>query len=93
MTEYRGGCIICMDYRDYNDDYGYILGNYNNIAQVLTDKLNALIAAGFRADLAYLFGFSFGARLIAKSGIDYGGQQLARADSKRIFYLSVQKHF
>lgn len=73
-----------MDYRDYNDDYGYILGNYNSIAQVLTDKLRALKSAGFQPDLAYLFGFSFGARLIAKSGIDFGEQQLARADSKLI---------
>lgn len=80
-----------MDYRDYNDDYGYILGNYNNIAQVLTDKIKALKSVGFQPDLAYLFGFSFGARLIAKSGIDFGEQQLARADSKLIRIFCILK--
>lgn len=71
-----------MDYRAYDEDYGYLFVNFKNIAQVLTDKLNALKEAGFRGERAYFFGFSFGARLITKAGIDFGEQQLARADRK-----------
>lgn len=71
-----------MDYRAYNDDYGYLMTNYQRITQVLLDKLNALKAAGFRPDLAYLFGFSFGARLITNAGVLFGERQLQRADSE-----------
>lgn len=82
MQLYRGGCVICMDYSAYNNDYGYLLSNYKAIAQVLTDKLNALRNQSFRSRDAYLFGFSFGSRLISKAGIDFGPKEIGNIDCK-----------
>lgn len=84
---YRGGCIICMDYSAYSYDYGYLLGNYKAIAQVLTDKLIALRNHSFRARDAHLFGFSYGARLIAKAGIDFGPKEIGNIDRKCFYYF------
>lgn len=83
LTVHRGGCIICVDYHDYNMDYGYLMINFRNTARVITNKLNALSAAGFRGELAYFFGFSFGARLITTAANDIGEKKFARADCKK----------
>ncbi|XP_031640237.1 uncharacterized protein LOC116352087 isoform X2 [Contarinia nasturtii] len=72
----RGGCIICMDYRDYNEDYGFLLVNFKTIANLLTDKLKVLRELAFDSSSSYLFGFSFGARLIAKAATDLGTKQI-----------------
>lgn len=74
LQAHRGGCIICMDLRTYNEDYGYLLNNFKTVAQVLTDKLNALKSAGFKSEDAFAFGFSYGARVIAKAVIDFGSK-------------------
>lgn len=71
-----------MDYSEYNDDYGYLLRNYERIAKVLTNKLNALRGHSFRASTAYLFGFSFGSRVITKASIDFGPKTIGRIDRK-----------
>lgn len=71
-----------MDYHAYNDDYGLLMLNFPKITLVLLDKLNALKAAGFQSDQAYLFGFSFGARLITSAGVLFGDRELQRGDSK-----------
>lgn len=76
-----------MDYGAYDDDYGFLVRNYRQIANVLTDKLIALETHMFRARTSYLFGFSFGARLIAKSGIDFGPQKLGRIDCEYMNYI------
>lgn len=65
-----------MDYSAYSGDYGFLLGHFREIAKLLTLKLIALRERSFSADRAYLFGFSFGARLIAQAANDYGPQQI-----------------
>lgn len=70
-----------MDYSAYDQDYTFLVTNFNNITQVLLDKFNALETAGFRSKLAYVFGFSFGARLIASAGVLFGKRKLQRGDS------------
>lgn len=82
LITHRGGCIICMDYSAYSGDYGYLLGHFKEIAKILTAKLIALRDNFFSARTAYLFGFSFGARLIAQSGNDFGPQQIGTIHCK-----------
>lgn len=65
-----------MDYSAYSADYGLLLGNFKEIAKMLTAKLLALGNSSFSARTAYLFGFSFGARLIAQAGNDFGPQKI-----------------
>ncbi|XP_055325367.1 uncharacterized protein LOC129579356 [Sitodiplosis mosellana] len=72
----REGCVICMDYSDYNKDYPFLIAHFKSVAKVLTDKLMELRVKGFRHSDAYLFGFSYGARLIVRAGNDIGPRQL-----------------
>lgn len=67
LIDHRGGCVVCMDYQEYNYDYGFMLGYFKAIAQILSDKLNVLHSMSFQSDSAYLFGFSYGARLIVEA--------------------------
>lgn len=76
LLNHRDGCLICMDYSDYNKDYPYLMGNFRTVAKILTNKLVQLRDKGFRSSDAYLFGFSYGARLIVRAGIDFGPKQL-----------------
>lgn len=76
MIEHRGGCIICMDYSEYNTDYGFLLSNFRSISKLLTAKLETLKDLSFPSESAYLFGFSYGARLIAKSANDFGPKKI-----------------
>lgn len=71
-----------MDYSAYNEDYGYLRRNFRKIAKILTDKLISLRDHSFRARTAYLFGFSYGARLITRASIDFGPGIIERIDRK-----------
>lgn len=85
LIKHRGGCIICMDYSDYNDDYGFLLVNFRSIAKILTNKLDMLRSMSFRSKSAYLFGFSFGARLIARAANDFGPRRIGTIHCKYAF--------
>lgn len=68
-----------------DEDYGYLLIHFKTIAKILTDKLKVLDDLSFDASLAYLFGFSFGARLITKAAFDFGPKQIGNIDRKNTF--------
>lgn len=65
-----------MDYSEYNQEYPYLVRNFKPISKILTDKLIQLRGKGFRSSDAFLFGFSYGARLIVRSGNDFGYKEL-----------------
>lgn len=71
-----------MDYREYNNDYGFLLRNFKPIAQILNDKLDVLRSMSFQSHEAYLFGFSYGARLIVEAANDFGPQQIGTIHCK-----------
>lgn len=76
LIEHRGGCILCMDYSAYNDDYRYLILKFKSIANVLKKKLEELRDKSFSSHQAYLFGFSFGSRLISRAAMKFGPNQL-----------------
>lgn len=76
LLNHRDGCVICMDYSDYNRDYPFLVTHFKSVAKVLTDKLVELRGKGFRYSDAFLFGFSYGSRLITRAGNDIGQKQL-----------------
>lgn len=84
LIAHRGGCIICMDYSAYSEDYNFLVLNFQEIADILTAKLLALQRNLFSSCTAFLFGFSFGARLIPQSGKDFGPQLIEKVHCKRI---------
>lgn len=65
-----------------DDDYGFLLINFKAIAQILTDKLEVLRDLAFDSSASYLFGFSFGARLIAQAATDFGPKQIGTIHCK-----------
>lgn len=65
-----------------NEDYGFLLINFKAIAQILTDKLEVLRDLSFDSTASYMFGFSYGARLIVKAATDFGPQQIGTIHCK-----------
>lgn len=59
-----------------------MLVHFKAIARILTDKLFALRDLAFDSSLAYMFGFSFGARLITRAAIDFGPKEIGTIDCK-----------
>ncbi|XP_055693097.1 pancreatic lipase-related protein 2-like [Lutzomyia longipalpis] len=71
LTEYRGGCIICMDYGYYAEKpyitYPIILTQFMGIRDVLHQEMEDLRTFGFSPSKTYMFGMSFGAQLVLQS--------------------------
>lgn len=83
---------MCMDYKDYDDDYGFLLLNFQKIAQLLTDKMDVMRRMSFQSSSTYLFGFSYGARLIAKAANDFGPNETGTIHCK-CFSFFICLHF
>lgn len=71
-----------MDYGAYAGNYDFLLIHFKEIVEILTAKLYALRDYEFSSCTAYVFGFSFGSRIAAQAGNDYGPQQIERMDCK-----------
>lgn len=65
-----------MDYSHYNNDYIFMITRFNAISKVLKGHLMSLRAVGINLANSYVFGFSFGARLIVRAGNELGVKQL-----------------
>lgn len=93
LSQYRGGCIACMDYYKYSADaslsgYYNLVGNFDNISNVLLEKLNQFERYGFDPVNGFAFGFSFGGQLVINAGRDFGGK-LSAVDGNKYFVLSI----
>lgn len=92
LLQYRGGCIILMDYKLYSDvpnlplfqSYYPLVANFSKISNVLTKKLRNLEVEGFNPDNGFMFGHSFGARLIIDAAVNFGKQKIKEIDGKII---------
>lgn len=82
LHKYRGGCIMCMDYGQIADRYRVLLTHFNLLHGALTTMLAQLEEIGFDPDNAFLFGFSFGARIVTQGAGNYGFQRIAKIDGK-----------
>lgn len=65
-----------MDYSDYNKEYPYLVRHFKAIAKVLKEELIYLREKGLRLFDSYIFGFSYGARLVVRAGDEIGNKQL-----------------
>lgn len=68
-----------MDYSRYskNGNYFGLVGQFKGISQTLTKKI---LQATEKFDNVFLFGFSFGARLVFEAGSKIGYQLIDRID-------------
>ncbi|CRL02078.1 CLUMA_CG015386, isoform A [Clunio marinus] len=79
LLEYRGGCVIVMDYSQVpkSDNYYYLYTQFEEISAVLLKKVNQIGSY----ERQFLFGFSFGARLVMDVGLNVGNQLIDRIDA------------
>lgn len=90
LLQYRGGCVILMDFKLYSDlpnlslfqSYYPLVANFSKISNVLTKKLRNLEVEGFNPDNVFMFGFSYGARLVIDAAANFGIQKIKEIDGK-----------
>lgn len=84
LTYYRGGCVMFMDYDFFarKIDYLWLADQFRPIAAVLWKKLKQFEYEGFTDDNGYMFGFSFGSRLVIEAGYHFGVNRLKNIDGK-----------
>ena len=95
LLKYRGGCIILMDYKFYSNvptaqilqTYYPLVANVSRISSVLTKKLRNLEVEGFNPDNVYMYGHSFGARLVIDAAVNFGKQRIGEIDGKIIRFI------
>lgn len=78
---------MLMDYSYYASNFQYydLVDQFEDLTKVLTDKLFNLEEAGFDLEnQGFLFGYSFGARMVVAAGIAFGNQKIAQIDGKFI---------
>jgi hypothetical protein len=82
MHEFRGGCVICMDYFRYSRlGYGEMIPRFDSIASVLTKKLQSLHQQGMQYENLFMWGFSYGGQLVVEAGKRIGNQSVDRIDT------------
>lgn len=79
FRQYRGGCIICMDFYYYSqyftvEGYAYLRVYFDDISAQLLNKLQQLEQQNFPPSNGYLVGHSFGSQIIINAGRDFGGK-------------------
>lgn len=84
LLEYRGGCILFMDYSNHSmvQEYFDLVGKFYPLSTVLLEKLLELETQGFNPDNLFMYGFSFGGQLVIYTGALYGDQKIAQIDGE-----------
>lgn len=68
LIQHRGGCMICMDFSIFaNDRYVRLVRSFDAIAHILHIHLLELERIGFNLREGYMFGFSYGGRLVCEA--------------------------
>ena len=82
LLYFRGGCVIFMDYFQFSNVQKYfkLLRKFSKISAVLLRKLRQLGDSGVNDDDLFMYGFSFGARLVIDAGVNYGINRIKQID-------------
>ena len=83
LTVFRGGCTIFMNYSYYSDtiNYAAVVVHFQPISNLLLRKLNQLKSEGVTGDQIFMFGFSFGGRLVIDAALNFGTSLIDKIDS------------
>lgn len=84
LTFYRPGCVVFMNYSYFSDRYNYfeLLSFFKKISYVMTKKLRQISDEGVSGDQIFMFGFSFGARVVIEAALNFGIKKVAQIDGK-----------
>lgn len=83
LTLYRGGCVIFMNYSHYseNDNYFQVISYFKPISMLVTKKLRQMEADGVPDSNLFMFGFSFGGRIVIEAALNFGPKRIPWIDS------------
>ncbi|CRL05725.1 CLUMA_CG018755, isoform A [Clunio marinus] len=83
LTEYRGGCIIVMDYSNYSVNLNYFLltPHFANLSDMLLRFMVKMEDEGFDFGKGFMFGFSFGAQLAITTATKFGTKRFKEIDA------------
>ncbi|XP_058458321.1 uncharacterized protein LOC131434963 [Malaya genurostris] len=95
LTEYRGGCVICMNYTSFSQASNYLRlkRSFKDIQNVLKLKLDFLEQQGFDPNNGYLYGFSFGANLALGAAKDFGAKKIGEIDVCEIVGMAFDSSY
>lgn len=84
LTQQRKGCVIFMNYSYYsdNDNYFQVISHFEPISKLVTRKLRQLEADGVADENIFMFGFSFGGRIVIEAALNFGKKRIPSIDSK-----------
>ena len=84
LQEFRGGCVIFMNYSFYSDRLNYLesISFFKPVSNVLLKKLWQMENEGISGDSIFMFGFSFGGRIVIDAAVNFGKQKIHRIDSE-----------
>lgn len=87
LLKYRGGCVIFMDYYKFSNVQNYfeLVYYFPNISAVLLKKLKQLSNSGVNDDNLFMYGFSYGARLVIDAGVNFGINRIKQIDGNYKF--------
>jgi hypothetical protein len=86
LTFHRKGCVVFMNYTYYSDTPNYLdlKRHFKPLASLVTRKLRQVRDGGITSDCMFLFGFSFGGRLVIESAMNYGRGEISMIDSEKL---------
>lgn len=92
FKNYRGGCIIVLNWGKYSDDPLYpvvVMFHWKAVANTLADRLFRLEKEGVSPDDMHLYGHSLGARMVIDAGTTFGPGRIATIDGKRMMRFRI----
>lgn len=91
LNYYRKGCVVFMNYSFYSDTPNYmdLKRHFRPLANLVTKKLKQVRDGGISSDCMFLFGFSFGGRLVIEGALNYGPGQISMIDSEEKFKIQL----
>jgi alpha-beta hydrolase superfamily lysophospholipase len=85
LQQYRGGCIILMDWTRFSNNPNYpsvIANDYKKISNAVARRLKSLQADGVSPNNIFLYGHSMGARIFIDAAITFGPGQIGEIDGE-----------
>lgn len=85
LLQYRGGCVIEMNWGYYSDNIDYeevVLVYYEEVTNVLTGRLFDLYKNNVSPKNMFMYGHSLGGRMVIASGKDF-----RNATSEKVFQI------
>lgn len=85
LHEYRGGCVICMDYTSYSltDNYKCLFNAFKAIRYTLYQFFLLLEKDGVQFERLYVFGHSFGSQVALQASQMLGYKRIGAIDGKK----------